>query len=53
MGVGKPLGPLEDMRKHLGKFHSTFKDPQASKPAQPHHSAGLLRLVQDPWDHGV
>lgn len=52
-GVRRPLDLLEDKRKHLGKFHSTFKDPQTRKPAQPHRSAGLLRLVQNLWYHGV
>lgn len=48
---GGPFGdPLEDTRKHLGKFNSTFRDLQASKKAQPYRLAGLLRLIQDPWD---
>lgn len=49
----RPLDLLEDKSKQLGKFHSTVKDPQPRKPAEPHRSAGLLRRVQNLWSHGV
>lgn len=47
-----PCGPW-NIQENTWASVTTFKDLEASKQAQPHHPAGLLRLIQDPWDQSV